>query len=57
MGGLNRPPTIQEAAEISAPLARDFIFLLNRMRQLAESEKQFEQSLSSQFIEPKLTWG
>ena len=57
MGGLNRPPTIQEAAEIPAPLARDFVFLLNRLRQLAASEKQFEQSLPTQFAEPKLTWG
>ena len=37
-GGLKRPLTPVEAAEMPADLARDFIYLLKRMRQLADSE-------------------
>ena len=37
-GGLKRPLTPVEAAEMPADLAKDFIYLLKRMRQLADSE-------------------
>ena len=58
MGGLNRPPTILEAAETPATLARDFIFLLNRMRQLAATEADFERGAPMHLKQsPKLPWG
>ena len=37
-GGLKRPLTPVEAADMPAALAQDFIHLLKRMRQLADSE-------------------
>lgn len=38
MGGLKRPLTPTEAAETPADLAKDFVYLLNRMRSLADTE-------------------
>ena len=38
MGGLKRPLSPVEAAETPAALAKDFIFLLKRMREIADSE-------------------
>lgn len=37
-GGMRRPLTPVEAAEMPAPLAKDFVYLLKRMRELADSE-------------------
>jgi hypothetical protein len=37
-GGRKRPLTPVEAAEMPADLAKDFVYLLKRMRQLADSE-------------------
>lgn len=37
-GGMKRSLTPKEAADLPATLAQDFIYLLRRMRQLADSE-------------------
>jgi hypothetical protein len=37
-GGMRRPLTPMEAAEMPADLAKDFVYLLGRIRQLADSE-------------------
>lgn len=42
-GGMKRPLTPMEAAEMPAWLARDFVHLLKRMRQLADSEIELGQ--------------
>lgn len=39
-GGMKRPLTPVEAASMPADLAKDFAFLLRRMRQLADNEMQ-----------------
>ena len=39
-GGMKRPLTPVEAAETPAGLARDFVYLLKRIRQLSESEME-----------------
>jgi hypothetical protein len=38
MGGLKRPLSPVEAATTPAPLAKDFVYLLKRMRELADDE-------------------
>lgn len=52
MGGLRRPLTPVEAAETPADLAKDFIFLLNRMRQLADTELAFNEQVSRSLWNP-----
>ena len=42
-GGMKRPLTPVEAAEMPAGLAQDFIHLLKRMRQLADTEMELGQ--------------
>ena len=51
MGGLRRPLSPVEAAETPGPLAKDFIVLIRRMRDLADSELAFaEFSKASQHL-------
>lgn len=45
MNGLQRPLTPVEAAETPAPLARDFQYLLRRLRELADEEQEFNDFL------------
>ena len=51
-GGMRRPLTPVEAAEMPAPLAKDFIYLLKRMRELADSETAL-----GEFVQPGLYHG
>ncbi len=46
-GGMRRPLTPVEAAEMPADLAKDFVYLLKRMRELADSEMAL-----GEFVQP-----
>jgi hypothetical protein len=46
-GGMRRPLTPVEAAEMPAGLAKDFVYLLKRMRELADSEMAL-----GEFVQP-----
>ena len=50
MGGLRRPLTPVEAAETPGILAKDFIYLIRRMRELADTELHFNDFANSRHL-------